>query len=278
MKMGKKLRFAILHNGWIENDLSWNMALPHVGTIEDKSPPQEWVRNPMFSVLIDHPTLGWVLYDTSCAAGDESDRLPKFIRENFPVYIEKEDFVDQRLLSCGVRPEDLSMIVLSHMHFDHVGGLCFFTNVPAGQNIITGRADFAHALVESHYDCDHNSSYIRANFEYPNLKFKLIDGDWELAPDFHLVMFEGHAPSIVGMMLHLESGTYIFPSDAMNIKANYGPPPTPPVAPAQCYDSLGYRRTLAKLEQLQRKYNATIIYPHDGAEYAKLKKAPEFYE
>ncbi len=276
--MKKKLRFAILHNGWIENDYAWNVSMPHAGTVDDKSPQQEWVRNPMFSVLIDHPTLGWVLYDTGCAPGDEADRQPEFTRRNFPMFIEPKDFVDKRIECCGITTKDISMIVISHMHFDHCGGLYFFTDAPAGQNIITGRADFAHGLVESHYDPAHTSSYTRENFEFPNLKFKLIEGDYELAPDFKLIMFEGHTPSVVGVMLHLESGTYIFPSDSMNMKVNYGPPPFDPISPAQIYDSLGYRRTLAKLEQLQRKYNATIIYPHDSGEYSKLKKAPEFYE
>lgn len=277
--MADKLRFAILHNGYIENDIAWNLSIPHSGDIYNKTPSAQWARFPFFSVLIDHPTLGYILYDTGCAPGDEKERFPKRSREMFPTYIQPEDFVDARLNSIGLSVNDISMIILSHMHFDHAGGLYFFQNTRAGKHIIVSRKDFAHGLVESHRRSQPPSfPYFKPNFEYDGLEFHFVDEDTKLAPDLELIALEGHAPTVLGLLLRMESGVYILPSDAVQLEANFGPPPAPPHPLGQLYDSLGYYRTVDKLAKLQWTERATIIYPHDPEAYKKLKKAPEFYE
>jgi len=265
--------------GRIENDLSWNLAIPHSGDMYNKNPQAEWISFPVFSVLVDHPDIGYVLFDTGHAPGDEKDRMPEANRHLFPIYCEREDFIDARLESLGLTVNDISLIVLSHTHFDHIGGLHFFQNTKAGKNVLVSRADYAKGLVESHKSTSVPCfAYNRADFEFEGIDFYFCDEDTELAPGLELITLEGHVPTILGLVVHLESGTYIFPSDAMPLQANYGPPPLPPTLPGQIYDSLGFHRSVEKVKKLQKKYNATIIFPHDYILFPDLKKAPEYYE
>jgi glyoxylase-like metal-dependent hydrolase (beta-lactamase superfamily II) len=277
--MDNKLRFAILPMGAIENDIAWNVSVPHPGDKYNKNPNAQWERFPVFSVLIDHPELGWLLYDTGEAPCNEAGRMPKAAQDMLPVYAERADFVDSRLASCGLSTDQIEGIILSHHHFDHAGGLHFFQNTKAGRHIICSRKDYSYGLVESHKSALVPSwAYLRQDFEFEGLEYEFVDEDIKLAEGLELITLEGHTPCILGLMLHLESGVYIFPSDAIPMEINYGPPPLAPKPSGQTYDSLGFFRTVEKVKRLQKEYNAEIIYSHDFLRYPHLKKAPYFYE
>jgi hypothetical protein len=81
---------------------------------------------------------------------------------------------------------------------------------------------------------------------------------------------------MLGMIVHLEnSGVFIFPSDALKVKDNYGPPARPP---GVVYDSLGFFRSAAKIRRLEARYKARIVFAHDGQHLKQLKLSPEFYD
>ncbi len=272
----KDLAFTILPHGSIENDLAWNIAVPHPGSVDDKNPRAEWVRVPSFSVLIRHPTAGYILYDTGSTPGDEKDRRPLDARRMLPVCAERDDYLDVQLSRLGLAPKDIDLVVVSHMHSDHGGGLAFFSDTKAGKNVYVPRKDFEHGLVQTHRSCEERDlAYIRENFEFPGLSYTLIDEEMEIAPGIDLILLEGHVPSIIGLILHMESGVYILPSDAVYSQRNYGPPIR---FPGIIYDTLGFARSIKRLHRLQKDLNARIIFPHDPQQYAELKRAPYFYE
>lgn len=272
-----KIRFAILSHGHIENDLAWNIAIPFPASIDNKNPKTKWIKVPTFSVLIEHPDLGYVLYDTGSCPGDEADRLPAFTKKYFPYYAQREEFLDKKLESLNIRPEEISTVVVSHMHWDHAGGLKFFCNTKAGENIYVHKKDYMYGLCVTHQSPVNfaGGGYFKENFEFEKLNFNLIEEDMNLADGLDLVTLEGHTPGILGLLIKLESGNYIFPSDAVYTAKNYGPPAN---NPGIIYDTLGFERTISKLNLLQKKYHAKIIFPHDPEQFSSLKLAPFFYE
>ena len=52
--------------------------------------------------------------------------------------IHKQDELDMQLLRLGIRPEQVSKVVLTHLHGDHTDGLKFF---PANE-IIVNEAEY----------------------------------------------------------------------------------------------------------------------------------------
>lgn len=272
-----KLRFTILAHGFIENDLAWNIAVPRPGSVEEPNPRAEWVRVPSFSVLIEHPDIGYVLYDTGSCPGDELDRRPEIIRKLFPFYAKREEFLDERLASLHMKPEDISVIVISHMHWDHAGGLKFFANTKAGSNIFVNKKDYVYGITETHRSPETfgGGGYLKDNFEFAGLSFNFIEEDQPLAQGLDIITLEGHTPGLLGLVVQLDSGTYIFPSDAVYMSRNYGPPMQ---LPGIVYDTLGFERSIKKLYLLQKKYNAKMIFPHDPEQFARLRLAPYFYE
>ena len=271
-----KIKFAILKHGIIENDLSWNTAMANPGTIHDKNPRAIWGKFPCYSVLIYHCEAGWILYDCGTCPGDEKERLPAFFRDSYPLYAGPEDYLENRLKSVGLTSKDISCVILSHTHWDHMGGIGLFSGTEAGKRIITSEADYSYGIAHSHASLTGiDGGYIKQNYQFEGLGFEFIDEDCELFEGIRLIAFKGHTPCILGLMLTLESGTYLFPSDTVNSRVNYGPPVR---SSAFMYDSLGYAESVKKLRRLESKYHATIIFPHDYEQFCTLKQAPYFYE
>jgi N-acyl homoserine lactone hydrolase len=271
------IEFTILSHGTIENDIAWNLSVPNPASKYDKNPAAQWVSVPSFSVLIKHPQAGYILYDTGSCPGDEKDRRPEYAQTYFPFYANPEDFLDARLKELKLTVNDISTIVVSHMHWDHSGGLQLFKGTPAGQNLLVHRKDFEYGLVETHRSSDvpfAGGGYYKGNFEFEGLSYNFVAEDQELAEGIEIITLGGHTPGILGLVVHLDSGTYIFTSDAVYMQKNYGPPV---IVPGIVYDTLGFFEGIDKLRKLEKRYNAKVIFGHDIEQFAGLKKAPYFY-
>lgn len=84
---------------------------------------------PALVALLRHPTHGLILYDTGYAPRffAETARFPASLyRRVTPVVCSPEDTVVAQLARQGIYPDDIGLIILSHFHADHVGGLLDF--------------------------------------------------------------------------------------------------------------------------------------------------------
>ena len=271
----KGLKYTILSHGHIENDLAWNVALPNPATRSNKEAKPIWGSFPCYSVLISHPTQGYILFDTGPALGDNTGRRPKSMDDIFPLYIKREEYLDERLKSLGLTTDDISLVICSHMHWDHCGGLSFFSGRKTPQKVITSKDDYTFGLVQNlaPYKTADDCAYFRENYLFPNLDFTLVDHDVALCEGIDLILLGGHTPGVLGMILYLENDTFIFPSDAIGSQSNYRGR-----YPGIIYDSLGFRCAVEKVSALQKKCHAKIIFPHDPKQFCELQLSPYFYE
>lgn len=271
----KGLEFAIIRYGYIWNDLGWNVALPYIMSKNNREKYGEFLPFPGSCILIKHPDAGYILYDV----GDYNDApRPDFFEENFPVEIKEGDRIDEQLIRNGIELNDISTIILSHLHFDHANGIKYFSGTRGGQNVYASKADFLQAcescMLED-WGKDSTSTYWKNTLTCPGIKYNLVEEDTELLPGVHLILLEGHTAGVIGLLLELEGGNYLFPNDACGSRLNYGPPAK---TPGIIYDSLGFKRCIKKLNRLEKEYNATIIYSHDRFQDKETKKFPEFYK
>jgi glyoxylase-like metal-dependent hydrolase (beta-lactamase superfamily II) len=272
-----KVRFTILNHGLLEGDLARNVALANPGTRSNHNPAAIWGRIPMYSVLVQHEDLGWLLFDTGFNAEDLGGKRPLdpwF--EIFPCLSTEEDHLENRLKQLGLTAHDIDMVVVSHTHWDHIGGVDIFSGTKAGEAVVVPGRDYAHGLVQSHSTPDPiGGGYFKWNYDVPGLTYRFVDEDCRINDEIELIALEGHTPCVLGLMVHLASGTYIFPSDAVPMALCYGPPVRDL---GLMYDSLGYRRTIEKLKGLERKHEAKVFFSHDIGQFETYKLAPAFYE
>lgn len=81
---------------------------------------------PSLCALMVHPTAGALLFDTGYAPHFMHATTPwpeRLYRLCTPVTLADEDCLVPQLARLGVQPEDVSRILISHFHADHIAGL-----------------------------------------------------------------------------------------------------------------------------------------------------------
>lgn len=256
------LKFALLSGGTGYNDIAWNFQGYGLATADDRQGSKDvWQAFSYLYTVICHPTAGYVLFDVGLGPGEECDRRPAEHRRINPVEVRRDQYVDEGLKKLGLTVDDISAIVISHCHLDHIGGLEFFKGTRAIRNVYVPYADFAHALVQTHrtpagYS---DSGYYRRNLDVEGAEFHLLEEETTLFPGVDVLLLEGHTPAVAGLVLHLDSGNYILPSDAVTAEVCL----RGTAAPGVIYDSLGFQRTRKRLLRLEQELHASFVFPHD---------------
>jgi len=105
---------------------------------------------PIWVYIIEHPE-GIIVIDTGDveAAGQDSfyakesgaDKMILKAMANIRK-ISREDELDVKLATLGIRPSDVSKVVLTHLHGDHIDGVRFFE----GTEIIVNESEYMHPV------------------------------------------------------------------------------------------------------------------------------------
>ena len=233
-----------------------HMEFPKFRLVETPD-EQEMVKSPAVAVLIQHPVLGNILYDT----GNSPEHLTAYTKEmlhDYPV-VDCVSIKDA-LAEKGLTPDDIDRIIISHLHFDHAGGMKDFVGTKAIRNVMVSEADLKQAYFS--VMTGHGGAYIRSLFDVEGVQFETINRTTELAPDLTLFIQEAHTPGVIGMILRTEhSGTIITTSDTLYTADSYrnGLPPggTINATTDEFFDNL------KRIRGMEKEYGATLLFGHD---------------
>jgi N-acyl homoserine lactone hydrolase len=167
----------------------------------------------------------------------------------------------------GLKVEDVRMVILTHLHWDHVGGLRFFTHCP----IIVQKVEYRFAYQPDSFVA---TQYMPNHIAFP-LQFRMLEGDQVILPGVSVIKTPGHTPGHQSVLIRMDSGaSYIFAGDAISLEDNliYKIPGSNTWSAQQSTDSI-YR-----LEHISHILSAQIIPSHDIQKWLELKKCPEFYD
>ena len=265
------MKLWILNTGYLETDKNNVVGCSVIGTYSHPHIENEWIRLPVMAFLIE--TDGeYILYDTGSHPDAMKGYWPKNLQEIYPLYQTQEERLENQLALCGVRPEEIKTVVISHMHLDHAGGLHLFPHA----DIYVPKADYEYAQVLVHKSPDptRHGGYVKADCEVEG-NYILVDHDIDIARGVRLLNLPGHTPGLLGVMVRLEGGTVILPQDAVYTEEIYGPPAK---GSGFLYDSHSYYRSIEKVRELATVYHARVIPAHDEAFVKKLKFAPDCYD
>ncbi len=117
--------------------------------------------------------------------------------------------LEDGLAAAGFRPDDVALVIDTHLHFDHAGGNTY-RDASGAIRLTFPRARYVVQAGEYHYATHTNErtagSYFNPNFVpvYEAGRFDLVDGEREVVPGIRLVPTPGHTPHHQGVLL--ESG------------------------------------------------------------------------
>lgn len=263
------MKVHILSTGTMQADLTW-LLLKGGRTIrsrQHKNDPVVWGDVPTHAVLIEHPE-GNVLWDTGVPRDWEQRWAPTGFHDFFPV-TEPADgpgYLDDSLAQVEMSPDDIDILILSHLHFDHAANAKMFD--PNKTRIIANDKEIEGANTIEGYSA---GAHIVDDFK--GLRMEAVSGDAEILPGVSVIETPGHTWGTMSLRVDLpQSGTKIFTSDAVYLSDSYGPPA---VGAGIVWNNLAWLESVEKLRRIQEQTGAELIFGHDAEQKKQLTFAPD---
>jgi N-acyl homoserine lactone hydrolase len=223
------------------------------------------------AVLVRHPRATF-LYDTGLC-NDISLMLMDqslFFRRTLARF-KFERSISSHLQLLGLKPQDLSFALISHLHWDHVSGVLDLPGLPLHVNRVEFEA--AHEKLFSQHQ-ELVSRLIGANpialFDMQGPSYAGFCSSLDLFGDGSIVLLPlpGHTPGNTGMVIRRSNGQHLFiVGDAAHLIENYQRPATPhPLFYARVTsDDAQARQTLVGLHHFSRSHPEIPVIPmHDA--------------
>lgn len=229
------------------------------------------VYNPYFMYLIMHPR-GNVLFDSGAhpQMGTDPEARLGAAAAAFDARITPDDHIERRLAAIDLTPADIDLVIQSHLHFDHAGGLEWLTHAP----VLIQREELSFAFYPPVYQRD---IYVRGDFDH-DLDWRPLEGDHDVFGDGRLIAFPtpGHTRGHQSLMVHLDSGqTVILLADAAYMLSKMRDRAIPGIVWSPDATVSSWER----IESLERQHDAMLIATHDLDFRERLKLAPDgWYE
>jgi 4-pyridoxolactonase len=247
------MKVWLLDNGSIvieHTQLLWNVPGPQV-------------RIPVYSVLVENEE-GLYLFDTGIDLDHMNRVLPFELPEQTP-----EQTIPAQLAACGFSTSDVTTLVNSHLHIDHVGGNKLF----AGTKTVIHEKEVAQARDHEPFEF---FGYSDKSWDYEGLQLETVTGDFELAQGVFLYETPGHTVGHYSLLLKPGGGSrpLLFGFDVAytagalekGIQPGFHNNPSDGV------------RSIRRVKELAAEHGAEIFYSHDMDAWHSYRHAPDCYE
>ena len=246
------MRVWLLDNGSIvieHTQLMWNVPGPQV-------------RIPVYSVLVEHDD-GLFLFDTGIGMEHMNEVLPFELPEQT-----EEQTIPAQLESCGFGLADVTAVVNSHLHIDHVGGNQLFK----GTNVrhLIHEKELAQARNHAPFEF---FGYSDKTWDYEGANIETFSGDTELAPGLWVYETPGHTVGHVSVLVDGEQ-PLLFAMDVAYTSAAM----ERGIQPGFHHTPVDGVRSIARVKSLAEERGADVYFSHDMDAWQTYKHAPDVYE
>ena len=236
------------------------------------------VKVPVPAFLIRHPSAGAILVDTGLHPSIATDGRENFgglaNRVGHPTLGAGED-VPAQLRERGLDPNEIPVVVMTHLHIDHASAISEFPN----STFVVSETEWVAAATGARPLLN---GYHRRHFDYA-FDYRTVDYDratidsyasfgrtFDLFGDgsIRLAFTPGHSPGHTSVICRLKQDDFVIGGDATYMVAQLsGDAPMPP----RPFDAHNFRRSLQELRLFQSQYpGATVTPGHDPDFYSRI--------
>jgi glyoxylase-like metal-dependent hydrolase (beta-lactamase superfamily II) len=214
------------------------------------------------SFLIEHDR-GLVLFDTGLdprAATDAEDVYGERARR-MSIRFTPEQRIPAQLEQLGFSVDDVTDVVLSHVHYDHVGGVNDFP----GARLLVGEGELRYAWWPD--------PHTRGNYDYGVLErarplaWTEVGFDLDLFGDGSVTAIRtpGHTPGHLSLVVRLPSRNFVLTGDCVVAREGLST-----LFPMPFNVDIGASiRSVRKLLLIERSADATIWVGHDARDFVE---------
>lgn len=162
------------------------------------------------------------------------------------VTVEQVQTLEEGLGKLGLKPEDIDVVILTHMHEDHVMLARSYPNA----KFIVQKAELEYARNPHPVQ---QFTYLKDKFE--DVNFEVIEGDKEIVEGVSVMLMTGHSAGGQNVIVDTTKGKVAI-AGFCGIDLNFYPPPefgTPVIPPGihldvtQCYEDMMKLKGLADI-------------------------------
>lgn len=183
--------------------------------------------------------------------------------------ITESDPLLTNLKELGVRPDQIDLVILSHLHFDHAGGC---TRLDEQGELIASFPNAEYVVQQQEWDiamADHpelKGAYNKQNFEIlaQTDQLRLVNNEEEIIPGIRVRKTGGHTQGHQMIIIEHEQEAAVYAGDICATKAHQ------PLAWCMSYDTnlLQTRREKTKLLAEIHDHNWWLLLDHDPTTFA----------
>ena len=196
-------------------------------------------------------------YAEDADAATAEDELGSFGRV---LSVTPDNMPGPQLALLGLAKSDVTLMIQSHTHIDHVGDMAGYPQAP-----ILISAD-ERALPRPLYWSGKQA------MDWPDRDYRLVTDDMMLGPGFEVLHCPGHAPGQLAFMVNLpDTGWVLLTSDAISRASEIDEK----FAGSWDVDQAIFHGD--RLMRLAAERDALVIFGHSPEQWPTLKKAPNWF-
>ncbi len=175
--------------------------------------------------------------------------LPERYRKFHTIRRETDKTLRAQLNTHRIKPEDITLVINTHLHFDHCGNNASFPNA----KFYVQAQELRYAYAPDRFQ---KAAYIREFFD-SGLDYIPIRGKYQLGEDILLIPTPGHSIGHQSVLIRGEEENLVYCGDAAPLRENLEKRNIPGVL---------YRadEALRSIDKLRSIKNASYIYSHDN--------------
>lgn len=143
---------------------------------------------------------------------------PEAARRNRPIRISPVE----ALAPLGLKPEDITQLIITHLHYDHAGGLHLFPNatihLQAAEMAYATGPCMCHDALRMPFTADHVCEAVKRVYSG---RCVFYEGDGEVADGVTVHCIGGHSRGLQAVRVRTEAGFLCLASDAAHFYENF---------------------------------------------------------
>lgn len=218
---------------------------------------------PVVAWLIEHPD-GLVLFDAGMHRDLQVsfDRIGQATASRFRPDFSPGEEVSARLTSRGIRPSDITHLVLSHLHFDHAGGTCELPDARIVVQADEWQAGQDPQLVE--WGIYNPDDYALGH------DVEQVSGEHDLFGDARIITVPtpGHTVGHQSLRVELESGPVVLTGDCVYTETLFDAMAVPAFTKGDARDR--QLESMQYLARLRDDHGCRLMFGHDANQFKTL--------
>ena len=151
-----------------------------------------------------------ILVDTGTGSAETIIAVQKRYGVNLAAVTEPEHDIRVQLDRLGVAPEQIDLVIHTHLHFDHVGGNTLFPNA----TFLVNEVELPWALAPPPYGVYYYREFSEQVHAVTD-RIRIVVGDLQVAPGVRMVHTGGHSPGHSVVFVETVAGLVVIAGDAV---------------------------------------------------------------